>query len=677
MHSLSPRHVHLDFHTSPAIPGIGKKFNKKNWQQTLLDAKVSAITLFAKCHHGWSYHPTKVGRQHPHLDFDLLRAQYDACKEVGIKAPIYLSAGVDDVAYMDHPEWRELTPEGCYGGWRSSPLKPGFHMMDFASPYLDYLCEQAVEVVRLFPDCDGIFSDIIFQSPCATKWTIDLMKKHGWDPTSDEDQHKAVKLRLQMYYRRFTEACRIDDPDMPVFHNSGHVARGRRDLFEYFSHMELESLPTGGWGYDHFPISARYVNRLPFDYMGMTGKFHSTWGEFGGFKHPNALRYECCAMIAQGAKCSVGDQLHPAGELDQSTYQLIGQAYREVAAKEAWCFDVVPVADIAVISSEAHGSGALRDNAPDIGAGRVMLESHFLFDLIDDQMDLAPYRLIVLPDDIVVSASMKKKLDRFVKKGGNLLLSGASGLDDKGQLMFDAGCQLEGVSEISPDYIVPAKDLRPDFVDSPMVVYAQNHRIKVTDGQSLGDVHDSYFNRTWEHFCSHQHAPHKPRKSGYALGSTKAGVTYLGHQVFTNYRAFGAVAYRHFLEKLIRHLLDQKPTVTTNMPSTARVVLNHQPQHQRHVLHLLHANTINRGGEVQLAGGTVSDLTRSFEVIEDLTPLRDVSVSVTLPRKTRKVTLEPQGVELDFQAQGKTVNCRIDEMTCHQMVVLHEQADGD
>ena len=28
------------------------------------------------------------------------------------------------------------------------------------------------------------------------------------------------------------------------------------------THLELESLPTGGWGYDHFPLSARYAQTL-------------------------------------------------------------------------------------------------------------------------------------------------------------------------------------------------------------------------------------------------------------------------------------------------------------------------------------------------------------------------------------------------------------------------------
>ena len=86
---------------------------------------------------------------------------------------------------------------------------------------------------------------------------------------------------------------------MPIFHNSGHVPVGCQEILPYFSHLELESLPTGGWGYDHYPMSAAYSRNLGLDFLGMTGKFHRTWGEFGGFKHPNALRYEWAAMLAK------------------------------------------------------------------------------------------------------------------------------------------------------------------------------------------------------------------------------------------------------------------------------------------------------------------------------------------------------------------------------------------
>ena len=72
------RQIHLDFHTSEHIPGIGSRFDPDKFADTFARADVDSVTVFSKCHHGWSYHPTKVGERHPHLDFDLLKAQLDA-----------------------------------------------------------------------------------------------------------------------------------------------------------------------------------------------------------------------------------------------------------------------------------------------------------------------------------------------------------------------------------------------------------------------------------------------------------------------------------------------------------------------------------------------------------------------------------------------------------------------
>ena len=90
--------------------------------------------------------------------FDLLKAQYDAAKEIGVNVPVYLSAGIDNVASYDHPEWREIRANGQLGGGEPEEItNPGFHSMCFNSPYMDYLCEQIKEAVELFPECDGIF----------------------------------------------------------------------------------------------------------------------------------------------------------------------------------------------------------------------------------------------------------------------------------------------------------------------------------------------------------------------------------------------------------------------------------------------------------------------------------------------------------------------------------------
>ena len=56
------RKVHLDFHTSPYIPNMGERFDKKQFQEQLKKGNVQSITLFAKCHHGYTTYglPTRL-----------------------------------------------------------------------------------------------------------------------------------------------------------------------------------------------------------------------------------------------------------------------------------------------------------------------------------------------------------------------------------------------------------------------------------------------------------------------------------------------------------------------------------------------------------------------------------------------------------------------------------------
>jgi len=549
-------------------------------------------------------------------------------------------------------------------------------MLSFHSPYLDYLCEQVREVVRLFPDADGIFLDIINQNEDCSEWAMRYMKEKGLDPLKKEDRLQSRFDSLMKYYNRVTDTVRSESPDMPIFHNSGHITPGFRDILPFFSHLELESLPTGGWGYDHFPFSAKYVAKLDMDFLGMTGKFHSTWGEFGGYKHPNALRYECAAMLAYGARCSVGDQLHPSGELDTSTYEIIGEAYREVRQKEQWVEGARNVADIALLSSESlQGEKSFRNhqrgNDADIGAVRVLLEEHFLFDVIDAMADFDQYPMLILPDEVIVDESLKLKLDAYLNQGGKLFLTGDSGLNENGRFEFDVGSEVGPASEFQPDFILPIEGLRADFVNHPQVMYGRSRRLKVKDGESMGEIYDPFFNREWDHFCSHQHTPAEREPSGYDSGVCKGRIVYLAHPVFTIYRGFGQVALRQMIGKAIRHLLAEDETLKlTNFPSTARAVLTRQTKQDRFILHLLYANTINRGGEASMSGGNLSARQQSFEVIEELIPLRDIGVQLKGFDEIKSLKRVPGGEDQLYEQKDGELRFQLDRLECAQMIEI-------
>ncbi len=671
MKNLRFRQVHLDFHTSPHIPGIGEKFNAGEWRRRLTAAGVNSVTCFSVCHHGYSYHPTEVGEMHPHLKFDLLRAQIDACHASDINVPVYITAGFNDrISYL-HPEWNEVSPEGV----GRKPFQGGFHKLCFNTPYLDLLCDEIREAVRRYPDCDGIFLDIIYQGECCCGRCVRGMLDAGLNPEDSADRRKFAAGVLENYYRRTYAAVRDLSTDMPVFHNSGNVAVGKTGILRYFSHLELESLPTGGWGYDHYPFSAAYSRNLGMEFLGMTGKFHTTWGEFGGFKHPNALRYECSAMIANGSKCSVGDQLHPDGELDESTYEIIGQAYREVAGKEPWCDNVRSLAGVAILSAAAvSGVTSGNTNDSDVGASRLLLEGHIPFDVVDCDMDFSRYRCLLLPDICRLTRELAAKLNSFTSAGGKLILSGVSGFDMDGEKFLLEGASFEDFGEQReyPGFVRANQEPAPCFVKTPFVMYRRARLIRPAAGaESLGDQYDPYFQRGYDRYCSHQHTPYKPEPNGYAAGAVNGNMLYFAHAVFDNYRCSGAVYLQEFVLGAVKKFLNADLPVEVRMPSSGRVTLMEQPAENRAVLHLLYANTISRGGAAIQDQEKLWKISWPIEVVEELVSCGEVPVRIRLQHPVKSVRLVPSGEVLPYQTgEDGSVSFTVPPFTCHAMVEL-------
>lgn len=649
------RQVHLDFHTSEHIEDIGKKFDKKQFQTALKKGHINSITLFSKCHHGWAYHPSKANEIHPHLDFDLLGAQIQAAHEIGVKTPIYLSAGLDEKMAHRHPEWlvRNLDESTT---WAKDFTEPGYHKMCMSSPYLDYLVKQIEEVCNNY-DADGIFLDIAGVQPCYCQNCIAKREELGLNPYDEND----VLKHAEMVYKRYAEKTRaaVDKykPNLSLFHNGGHIRQGRRDLVNYNTHLELESLPTGGWGYDHFPFSARYCQGLGVDYLGMTGKFHGSWGEFGGFKHPNALRFEVALAAANGAKCSVGDQLSPSGEMDMVTYDLIGSAYSELEEKEEWLDNVESVADIAIISPEAYVgdlSTGQMTKVDDSGSGvcRIMLEGKYLFDVIDFESDLSKYKVIILPDVIRADTDFAKRLREFCDCGGKVLATGKSALyENSNEFCLNLGAEWIKENPYKPDYFRPLEKIK-DMGDTGYIMYGNGEKIRCI-GNELGIRENPYFNRTRAHFCSHQHTPNSCEYGGAGMTEGKDGI-YIAWNIFADYAQSGELHLKQMAIFALDRLLDTAKTLKTNLPAQGIVTL--MKQSDRLICHLLYASPVKRGNGI--------------EVIEDIVPIYNVELAIKTDKKINKVYLAPQKEDIDFTYENGYISVKLDKIECHQMVVF-------
>ena len=661
------RQVHLDFHTSERIPGIGSRFDPKKFAKTLTDANVDSITLFSKCHHGVSYHPTKVGKMHPELKFNLLRAQIDACHKVGIKTPVYTTAIWDELAGREHPGWRVVSPEtGAHVRQLAPPTGAGWIFLDLASPYLDYLCRQIDETMVMFGDADGIFIDICFQLESVSPWVQTRMEAQGLDWMDPAQRRQFAEQVTVEFLERTNQAVRKHDRKMPIFYNFGHVRRGRRDILKFFTHLEMESLPTSGWGYEHFPVSARYFEPIGLPFLGMTGKFHNSWGEVGGYKKPEALMYECGVMLAQGGRISIGDHLHPTAALDRTTYDAIGPAFAHVKACEPWAVGSANVAEIGVMSVEAASHPRLvgipgKHADADEGVVRVLLESKLTFDLLDPDSNFNPYALLILPDAIAVTPKLKTKIDAYVKRGGRVLLTGASGIDPKKGFLFDVGAKWVGPSPWTEgDYLMPSAEIRPSFLSDPLFMYVVAERIKAKRGRGLGEIYDPYFDRAPNHFSGHRNTPNEPEPSGFHAGSEKGGFTYLAHPIFTAYKQAGTVAILEIAEKAIRRALGRPALIATSLPRAGRATLRRQTKQKRDVVHLLYATPVLRGA---IRGENV-------QPIQELTTLFDVDVDVAAKGKVKGVRLVPEGEQLKFTAERGRIRFTVPQLIGHQIVEI-------
>lgn len=636
------RQIHLDFHTSEHIPSIGERFDTGAFGATLAKADVDSVVLFAKCHHGWAYYNGEAAPRHPNLDFDLLRAQVDSCRAAGVRTTIYLSVGWDEQAARAQPGWRRVLPDGSFHMMLGRNLDPYWSYLCLNTPYRERVLSQTRELAQLFRDSDGIWFDIIRQHECCCVHCQDAMTKLGLDWT--DAGHRAIHAKqvLQDWLRDAKEAAQSVRGDWGVFHNTSLVPRGDRTFYDAFSHVEIEAVPTGGWGYDHFPMSARYLDPWRDEIMGVTVRFHLVWGELGGFKHPDGLRAEIAIMQAHGARICVGDQLDPSCVLDPDAYAMVGRVYREARQREPLLHGTRSVAEIGLLSSIAiREPGAVsrdaRHVAEDEGAFRILQQSGFLFDVLDRDSCFADYPALVLPDRIRIDADLEDRLKRYLDGGGRIFATGESLLRPDGSIAIDAGCVFEGPSRFSFIYVKSAAGLGPDYVRGPLLIYAPTLQVRATDGQSLGEVFEPWFDREPRRFNGHITTPPKPEPSAYASGVVKNGVMWLPQPVFSLFRQLGASAIRDYTAKALEHLLDGERMLRTNLPSAGfatlrRAVSGHE------LLQLVYAPRELRG----------QSLLGPIETIDAAPVIADIEIDLRRDQPVSRVVLEGADAEARF-----------------------------
>jgi len=647
-----------DVHTLPACPDVGEGFDADAFTDRIKACGVDYVVFHARCNLGMAYYDTKVGIRHPSLKYDLFGKLAEACQERDIALTAYVNLGLSHEEALLNRGWCVLTPEGYT--YKPNRLDHFFRMMCYNTEYGEHALEMIREIVSGYPVA-GLFLDCMHQHPCVGVECIREMKERGLDWTDDYQLREFANLSRVRMAQRVAEAAQAIRPDLLLYFN-GVGYEYQQDLGTY---LEYECLPTGGWGYEVLPLYGRFLRTLGKPVLNMTGRFHRSWGDFGGIRTEASLEYDCLHGLAMGMRTTVGDHFHPRGDINHAVFDLIERVYRRLQKLEPWLDGAQAEAEIAVVAPEpgfcyVHPEFGASQTALK-GASRILCELKQQFDVVSYKRSWEGYRLLVLPDLVTLDDEATAKVRAHLEEGGAILSTGWSGADlaKRDFVLPEWGLRLEGEDPFNPAYLLVGDRLTKGMPDMPIVLYDRGSAVAAEDGtEVLAEIGAPYYNKHWdgEHGFMYM-PPDKP--TGRPAVTLRESVAHVSHPIFTTYCNHAPVPMRQLVANLLAKLLPEPMVQTEGLPSFGRVTVTSQPN--RRMAHVLAYVPERRG--------------TSVDMVEEPIEVREVSVALRVEgRQPRRVYLAPSGENLPFETADDYVRVRVPVVPGYAMVVFEEDA---
>jgi hypothetical protein len=599
--------------------------------ERLVSARAQYAVIFMK-DQDFSYYHSKVVRPCPNLHGrDLLREVLDEAQPHNLPIIAYFQIQYDTAAWEAHPEWRMKDVTGkdiparlCYN---SDYLKynkqamtelleyeiAGFHvdMLDygFGPPYGCW-CE----------NCGRLFQqqyNIEIPRPQKPSWDPDWEKILEFRASSNtrfsQDLHSFVKSKrpevaVDFNYHGYPPFSWIEG-ELPV----------RQALNGDF--VTCEGLP---WifGYYNPSLLALFIAGARLGGPTQIATSRSVYEYFDPTVRPVAeMEWEVLTYAAHGTQCTVVDKVNYDGTLDPLAYERLGQVFREVREKNEY-FKHPPIQEVGLYYSSRSRDWFAREAAPKYftafsGAHKALVQSHItLGTIMDENVSAARLRefpVVYLPNAAILSEREINLFDEYVSGGGNLLVTGLSGLYDRyGNLQEQSSLAgLLGVRLVKPilgypdNYVrlpgglsqgdgrILLENIPPDW---PALTWGPAAVFEATQAKAYGELLVA-FRSPLEPPIVPGTAPEPPT---FPLSAAET----VGPAVFVGQHGKGKTIYvpccpdaslmsnfripenRHLIRNLIR-FLNPQPRVKVQAPLNVEVVLTHDEARGRLLVHLI------------------------------------------------------------------------------------------
>jgi hypothetical protein len=694
------RKVHIEYHTSRHMPKLAQRFDPDEFGDRLRAAHVNGATVFAKDMYGYCYFPSKHGRMHPNLSFDLLGAQVKALRKRKIWVLAYFMLTWNPELAEQHPEWLVVhqpgdksrpKPEQVSDGQKgfTNTVKPDAPRRTKDSPgpkpaappaedkgYRPYLWQFCIareqflkgeldlirELVSKY-ELDGVWLDGGSSPPCYCDECLRQLRKKGLDPFNASVQYAHKEELRQSFLKRIRQVIKKTRPECLVCPQNQGTFYGLAKRAPLVDCSSQEALFTDAvhYGYHYFPTVIRYARGFGIPFHGCTVCFKDFWADFGGLKSPAQLHTEVAAFVAQGARCDIGDQVPPDGRLEPAIYHVIGQAYRHIERIEPYLEQAVPVTEAALLAS-----GDAPCNEVNYGWVKLLTESRVQFDIVERETKWDErYALVVLPENFGVDQAMASRLQAFITGGGAVIATHTSAVlaGTEKSWLERYGLQYAGMSPFKPAYMVPKARFTGDIPPYAYALYegASQWRAK-PPAAILAVLGEPLFQRGPEHYMSHQQTPFD-HTTAYAAVARSGKVALVAFPLGQGYYNQGFWAYRQAFQKALGEVLPV-PLIQTDAHLSTELSLTHQAakpdagRRERYTVHIVNFSPVRR-------------TPKHTDFHDDPIPLTDVTVRVNLPLKVSTAKALYAGKDLSVRrAAGGGVEFLVPRVNIHEVVCL-------
>jgi hypothetical protein len=404
----------------------------------------------------YAFYPTEnpLQRRASTLEQDIVGEIVQEAHKQGVRVLARIDfRGSHREVYEQHPDWFSCDAEG------QPIMMNGLYMTNPASPYRNegYGFDVLREILGRY-DVDGIWENApsfgpISYDPYSRKA---FREKTGFEIPKEADLRNPIyRAHLEWRYEAILEHTRAFREVVKSFgEDKGYISEipsllnvgASQDLIDLAPQLDIIAgmtfdLIRGSYGSPFYPVpvwhaeeSTKYMKaarpeKMPLVLFGLFDNQSRYTAVVGA-----ELRLWLASALAHGGAyymCTfVGT--HGKDFLDQRNQEVVATFYELLERNEEVYLDAAPVADVAVVHSQAS-QDFFGDRDPRLdgyvqhvrGAELALFENHIPFDILPQskltRVDLSRYRAIILPNVAIMSDEDCEVLRAYVQAGGGLV----------------------------------------------------------------------------------------------------------------------------------------------------------------------------------------------------------------------------------------------------------------